>query len=128
MRNTNLMALRQLRTQHRYGMAARRFHITYCILRGRTIDQIESASSNPFVFPDIGTLTDLVEQFYRPLAEGTSDVEYLAEKKAFVAKVKADLTAWKQQISLTWMQAEAKQRQMNRAKLHATRQPVAIVA
>ena len=102
------------------GTPFRHLHLAWCLLRGRTIDQIEAKTSNPHHFPAPSTIADLALQGYRPfdpLFYGVmTEEEYKAEKAAFHAKIITDLTAWKKQLSLTHLTIEATRRQRNAVK------------
>lgn len=62
-KNPNLVTLRALRAlpENSYGAAARVLLLAYCLLRGRTIDRLESPNSDPYAFPYPGTVADLLE-------------------------------------------------------------------
>jgi hypothetical protein len=115
-RNTNLDKLRALRKDNPYGYEARLYNLIYGLIRGRSIDRIESKNSNPYHFPDPKSLADKTMAFYRPIAEGQDPAVYESEKKAFHAKLIADLTAWKKQLHLNWLTLEATRRQRNAVK------------
>lgn len=117
-RNTNLDKLRALRLEqsNRYGHQARLLNLAYGLIRGRSMERIESKNSNPYLFPDPKKIADTAIQFYRPIADGQDPAAYESEKKAFYAKLISDLTAWKKQLHLTWLTTEATRRQRNALK------------
>lgn len=115
-KNPNLDKLRALRANPGHA-DVRSLHIAYCLLRGRKIAQIESPNSNPYVFPDLSTIRQYVFVGHRPGAvENPHDPDYLAEVHAFWREVEADLTAWKKQLHLHWMELEGEKRARNYAK------------
>lgn len=114
-RNTNLDKLRSLR-KDTYGSQARLYNLAYGLIRGRSIDQIESPNSNPHRFPSPKSIADMAVAFYRPIAEGQDPAAYESEKKAFYAKLIADLTAWQKKLHLNWLTLEATRRQRNAIK------------
>lgn len=120
MKNPNLHALNASRLAVRGTVTFRAVHIAWCLLRGRTLDQIESTRSNPHLFPSPSTIARHVAGGYRPhdpLFFGTATPqEYEEQKKAFVQKVTDDLTAWKKRLHLTWLETDAGRRKRNALK------------
>lgn len=116
--NMNLAALRSLRAmeENRYGYTARVLHLAYGLVRGRTIDQIESPNSNPYQFPDPKSIADKAAAYYRPINDGEDVAAYEVEKRAFHAKLITDLTAWKKQLYLNWLTIDATRRRRNTLK------------
>jgi hypothetical protein len=118
-KNPNLDKLRQLRANPGYA-DVRSLHIAYCLLRGRTIGQIESAYSNPYTFPSLSTIRSYVYDGHRPGAtDNPLHPDYLKEVKAFWVKCEADIKAWQQQLHVTWATTQAKRRARNAAKAAA---------
>lgn len=111
-KNPNLAALRALRAQeiNRYGHNARLLHLAYGLIRGLPLDRIESAHSNPHLFPRWQTLVNTTLTYYRPIDEGQTQADYDTEKEAFRAKLKDDILAWKRQLQMTWLDTEARRR------------------
>lgn len=118
-RNPNLQKLNEERLaamKDGNGWGFRRLHIAWCLLRGRTIDQIESASSNPHTFPSLDDILWNVQEGYRPKAEGQDDEAHAAERSAYLKSIREQLTAWKKKLHLAWLEAEPKKRARNAAK------------
>lgn len=117
-KNMNLVTLRSLRSleANRYGYNARVMHLAYGLIRGRSIDRVESPNSNPHLFPSPKSIADMAVVYYRPIAEGQDPAAYESEKKAFHAKLIADLFAWQKKLHLNWLTIEATRRQRNAIK------------
>ena len=127
LKNSNLASLRTLRTQggYRCGPTARVLHLVYGLLRGRSIDRMESLASNPYTFPSAGTIVVYVNSYYRPISEGQTPAEYEAEKVAFCKKVDMEIQLWLRTLHMNWMQSQAKRRAKNAAprppRVHTSR-------
>lgn len=117
-KNPNLVSLRQLRAlpANSSGSSARVLLLAYCLLRGRTIDRIESPNSDPYAFPYPGTVADLAAKYHRPAEEGVSAEEHAATVKAFREQIAQALLAWKKQLYLNWAELEIKKRARNAAR------------
>lgn len=120
MKNLNLHALNARRLAAVGTYEFRALHIAWCLLRGRSIDRIESANSNPHLCHGVTQVADLCCEGYRPfdpLFYGVQTLqEYEAEKAAFRKKVIEDLTAWRKGLHLTWMESEVNRRKRNALK------------
>ena len=119
-KNSNLATLRSIRALegNRYGHTARVLHLAYGLLRGRSLDRIESPNSNPYTFPGTQTILGYVKSYYRPFSdgEGLTLAEYEAEKAAFCKQIEADIQSWDRTLRMNWMQTEAKRRARNAAR------------
>lgn len=116
-KNPNLVALRTI--QH----GDRALHIAYCLLRGRTMDQIESANSDPHSFACyIPSITSHVATYHRPAEEGVSPETHALAVKAFQEKISKDLLAWHKKLMLNWMELDIKKQKRNAAKRSQVRQ------
>lgn len=133
MKNPNLHALNSRRLAAVGTSEFRALHVAWCLLRGRTIEQIESANSNPHQFLGPTQVANLCCDGYRPfdpLFYGVKTLqEYEAEKAAFHKKVVEDLTSWHKRLHLTWMESEGNRRKRNALKrstprLHPRPRPV----
>lgn len=106
-KNPKIESLRLLRAEesNHYGAAARELQITYGLIRGHSMAQIEAEGSDPHRFPSVDRLLTLAGRFY----PGEDPMEFLAS-------LRVALMDWKKQLAVRWVSTVARRRARNAAK------------
>lgn len=82
------------------GRETRTLLLAYGYLRGKTLEQMESAVSDPGTMPSARAISIKALEYFRPQAESESDRDYENAKQALQNQIEADHQAWKKKLTV----------------------------